>query len=84
MICQKTLATLTAVPNIQGLIDVESEKDKMDIKSVLCSLQGLSDAFSKKKEEESQNSAPEKKVRMFWVDGWGWVVAANNLSAPRS
>jgi hypothetical protein len=60
----------------------------MDIKSVLSSLQGISDAFTKKKEEESQNSAPEKKVWLVTVDRsavvemsgtWRYVPVESNL-----
>lgn len=36
--------------------------------SILSSLQGLSDMFVKKKDEQVMALAPEKKVKMIWDD----------------
>ena len=46
----------------QEQINAEKQKERSDVASILGSLQGLSNMFSKKQEEESAISKTERKV----------------------
>jgi hypothetical protein len=52
------------VLRLEEAIRAEEAKHKHDIHSMLSSLQGLSDSYTKKCDDASAVSAPEAKVRM--------------------
>jgi hypothetical protein len=51
------------------MLNAEEAKNKQDLRSMLSSLQGLSDEYVKKREEEQLSAQPETKVRAVCLFG---------------